>query len=98
MYEVHDTFRIRFGAAREVRALMNEGIALMKEMTELGSMSVLWNFTGPNYTFVLVSRYESLAAYEQNLSQGMAHPEWQEWYRRLVPFIEAGNREVFTVG
>jgi len=98
MYVVHDTFRIKFGSARDVRALMAEGMAALEQAAQAREMRVLWNFTGPNYTFVLQTSFDSLKDFEEHLSAGMADPVWQQWYRRLVPYIEHGRREIFTVG
>ncbi len=98
MIVVHDTFRIRFGAAREVRALMQEGLSIVANASNMGDLRVLWNFTGPNYRVLLETSYESLGAYEQELKEGMANSAWQEWYRRLVPYIEKGHRTLYTAG
>lgn len=96
MIIVHDTFRIRFGAAREVRALLEEGRAAMPSDINLGNLRALWNFTGPNYTVVMELTFDSLASMEEVMKKTIADPKWQEWYRKLVPYIEEGHRTIYT--
>ncbi len=96
MVVVHDTFRIRFGAARDVRALLEEGMIAMQDDGSMANMRALWNYTGPNYTVVLESTFDSLAALETEMKTAMSNPVWQEWYRKFVPFIEEGHRTIYT--
>lgn len=96
MVVVHDTFRMKFGAARDVRALLEEGMAALPPDVNMGNMRALWNFTGPNYTVVLESTFDSLASFEQEMQKGLSSSTWREWYQKLVPFIEEGHRTIYT--
>ena len=62
MIVVRNVFRLRFGAAREVKALWAEGRAIGERLG--GSpMRALVDVTGPFYTFVLEASYPSPAAW-----------------------------------
>jgi hypothetical protein len=96
MILVRDILQVKFGR-------MKDALALMKE---LGSMTyipghrvgrILTDLTGKYYTLVLESTFESLAAYENQDTAGMATPEWRAWYAKFSPLIESGNREIFRI-
>lgn len=97
MIVVRDIFQLRFGAAREAVALWREGVELLRRHTEARDVRILTDLTGAYYTLVLETSFDSLAQYEGSMKNELGRDEWQQWYRRFVPLVESGRREVFTL-
>jgi hypothetical protein len=97
MIQIRDIFQLKFGKARDATALFQEGIALMRSAGASGEVRLLTDVTGPYYTLVLESSYESLAAYEQEMRRGMSDPAWKAWYARVPGVVDSGRREIFNV-
>ena len=55
------------------------------------------DFAGPFFTIVLETTHAGLAEYEQGLNDLMASPEFSAWYATVVPVMEGGHREIYTV-
>ncbi len=96
MILVRDIFRLKFGRAKEVKALLKDG---RRFMDQGGATSVrqLTDVTGPYYTLVLESTYENLAGWEAGMSNAQPDPAWAAWYERFKEFVESGYREIFTI-
>jgi hypothetical protein len=96
MILVRDIFRLKFGKAKEVKALMLESKKLMDpEMVK--NSRVLFDLVGHSYTMVLEFTHNSLADFESSASQAMGRKDWQEWYQKFIPLIESSYREIFTI-
>jgi len=62
-----------------------------------GDMRLLADLVGDAYTFVLEGKFDSLTDYEAKMS-AINDPKWGEHYHtKIVPLIESGRREIFTV-
>lgn len=96
MILVRNVFRLKFGKAKEVKALWREGRAIASRVGG-GPERAMVDVTGTFYTFVMEASYPSLAAFEGEGAQLMAADEWKRWYERFVPLVESGYREIFTV-
>ena len=96
MIIVRDVFRLKFGKARETKALMQESKKIMSE-DRLKNSRVLFDLVGHAYTMVLENSYTSLSEYEKEMASVFNKTEWQSWYQKLIPLIEKSYREIFTV-
>lgn len=96
MIVVHDIFHLKFGKARDAKAIFAE-MKQQIEGSEFGSVRLLSNFTGEAYTFVMESTFPDLGTYERVLREGMADSEWQANYQRFIPLVESGERVIFSV-
>lgn len=94
MILVRDIFQLHFGKSREALDLMNEGRALETAM-DYPVKRVLADLTGPYYTIVSESLFESLADFEKAATNFT--PEWREWYAKFTPLVREGRREIFRV-
>ncbi|HCA78450.1 MAG TPA: hypothetical protein DEP53_01815 [Bacteroidetes bacterium] len=96
MILVRNIFQLKFGKAREAKALIKESEALMKQH---GSHPTryLTDLTGPYYTLVMETTYESLTALEKSQSETMGTKDFSDWYQRFTPLVESGHREIFSV-
>ena len=96
MILVRDIFQLKFGKAKEAKALWKEAQGFGKKFGS-GPERALTDLTGPYYTFVMEGTFENLAAFEKSFKETMGAQEWSVWYQKFVPLIESGRREIFTV-
>lgn len=96
MILVRDIFQLKFGKAKEAKALAKEGGEIDKKYG-YGPSRFLTDLTGPYYTLVMESTYENLAAYEKAMKDTMSAKEFGEWYQKFIPLVESGRREIFTI-
>jgi hypothetical protein len=97
MIVVRDVFRLKFGQARQAVAAWKEGRAIMEPLMKTHSPRIMTDLVGNFYTLVFESSYKDLHDYEELMKAGMANESWKKWYGTLVPFVESGHREIFTV-
>ncbi len=91
---VRNIFRLKFGKAREAKALMKEAAAMMPAAAP--KPRYLTDVTGPFYTLVMETTYESLTAMEKD-NQAMSDPRWGAWYQKFGALCDTGSREIFTI-
>jgi hypothetical protein len=99
MILVREVFRLKFGKAKEARALMKEGLRIAAK-AGLTPQRQLVDLTGRFYTLVLESTHESLAAWEKSMGDTgdeRVAKEWGAWYEKFKPLVDSGHREIFTV-
>lgn len=90
-------FHLKFGKAKDVKALLKESKAMMPPDMQK-NMRHMFDLTGPSYTYVMESTHENLAAMEKMLTQEMPNSkEWDAWYQRFIPLVEKSHREIFTI-
>lgn len=97
MIVIRNVFRLKFGKAREAVALVREGAAIQKRAGANFSSRVLTDLTGPFYTVVLEVTVPNLSAFESEAPRLMADKDFQANYQKLVPLVESGYREIFTI-
>jgi len=97
MIVIRNAFRLKFGKAREGVALLKEGVAIQKRLGMNFPARILTDVTGPFYTVVLELTVPSLAAFETEAPRYMGDKDFQANYQKLVPLVESGSREIFTV-
>ena len=96
MILVRNTFQLKFGKAKDAKAAMKDG---MKNLTAPGLVEhrAYMDLTGPFYTLVLENTWESMGAFETALADMGNNKAWQEWYSKLMPHVESGHREIYSV-
>src|SRR3972149_6729296 len=97
MIVIRNVFRLKFGKAREAVALVKEAVAIQKRAGSSFTPRVLTDLPGPFYTVVLELTVPSLAAFEAEAPRFMADKDFQANYQKLVPLVESGHREIFTI-
>jgi hypothetical protein len=97
MIVVRNVFQLKFGKALEALAVMKEGVAIQKRLAAEGSARLLTDVTGRHYTLVLEMTLPSLAALEAMVPRVFGDSEFQANYQKMVPLVESGHREVFTI-
>ncbi len=96
MILVRDIFQLKFGKAREALTIWDEGAEIMKQ-SGLKIDRVLTDLTGPYYTLVMETVHENLAAFESAMKAETAADQWASFYRKFVPLVESGRREIFKI-
>lgn len=96
MILVRDVFQLRFGKAREAKALWKKGAAINKRLG-YGPGRGMADLVGKYYTFVLETTYKNLADYERALKSVLNAKEWSRWYKQFMPLVESGQREIYTI-
>ena len=96
MILVRDVFSLKFGKARDARALMKEAHAMMPPEMQ-GRSRAMFDLVGPAYTLVWEMTADSLAAWEKEMATGMGDAGWRDWYQKFVPLVERSYREIFTI-
>ncbi len=94
MILVREVFQLKFGKAKEAKALWKEGAVIFEKAGY--SVRALTDLTGPFYTFVVEISFESLADFEKGPQDAMG-VEWGKWYQNFSPLLVSGQREVFTI-
>ena len=96
MIVVRNVFRLKFGAAKEAKAVMKEGQEFLNSMGAI-EHRVCTDVTGPFYTMVLENTWESLGGFEAALGNMGKDPKWQAWYAKFSAHVESGYREIFSI-
>jgi hypothetical protein len=99
MVVFRNVFHLKFGKAREAVALMKEGLALQKKVLAGVDFStrLLTDVTGQNYTLVLELTVANLATWEASAPQLFGDKDWQAHYQKMVPLVESGHRDIYTI-
>ena len=97
MIIVRNTFRLKFGKAREALAIMKEGMAIQKRAGVDVSQRLLTDITGAFYTIVLELTLPNLATLETMMPKVMGDKDWQANYQKIGSLVESGSREIFTL-
>jgi hypothetical protein len=96
MLLVRDVFQLRFGSAKDAKALLKERARIWSN-AGLTVPRQLMDLTGRYYTLVLESTFESLTEWEAAMRAVHGAREWAAWFEEFRPLVESGHREIFTV-
>ncbi|MDX2002114.1 MAG: hypothetical protein SFW35_06770 [Chitinophagales bacterium] len=97
MILVRNVFQMKFAEAKAVKALLKTYREGNAGRPPRPNERILFDLVGPSYTLVLEETFDSLAAFEAEMSGMMATNEWVEWYRQFSSHMVQSYREVFTV-
>jgi hypothetical protein len=98
MIVVRNVFRLKFGKTREAVSVFKEGLAYMKQQGfGRAPARVLTDAVASFYTLVFEQTFESLADFESSAQALMANNDWKAWYQKVLPLVESGHREIFTL-
>ncbi|MGD1046766.1 MAG: NIPSNAP family protein [Bacteroidota bacterium] len=96
MIVVRNIFQLKFGKAKDAKALVKENKDLMKKYGHTTSR-FLTDLTGEFYTFVMETSYENLAAFEKSSQDAMEAKEFAQCYDKFVSLVKSGRREFFNL-
>jgi hypothetical protein len=94
MIVVRDTFQAKFGKAGALVALFKES---RKQWPGQSVDRIFTDVSGPFDTVVTEATVESVAAWQQRQASVSSTPEFGDWFARMLPLVESGRREYFTI-
>ena len=98
MLVARQVFRAKYGRGDELVAMFQELNARMREEGGTGPrFRILTDASGPFFTVVTEVEVESFAAWEGSFSESMARPWMGEWFGRMMPLVESGSREFYSI-
>jgi hypothetical protein len=98
MLVARQVFQANYGRGDELVALFKEFNSRMQEAEgTFRPFRILTDVTGPFFTVVTEIEVESLAEWETTFSTSMAQPWMAEWFGRMMPLVDSGSREFYTV-
>ncbi|MBI3943226.1 MAG: hypothetical protein HY326_09455 [Chloroflexi bacterium] len=67
-------------------------------MWPLGRNSrILTDLSGPFFTVFTEAEYDSLGAQEATAQEIFSHPQFGEWFERMMLLVESGRREFYNL-
>jgi len=96
MIVIRNIFNLKFGKAKEAKALLKEGIEIAGDQG-FNESRILTDLTGDSYRLILEFEFKSLSDWENSMKQGRGEEEWQKWYQKFVPFVDRASREILNV-
>jgi len=94
MIIVRDVFQAKYGKGSDLAALFKEA----KEKWSIQyAPRVLTDASGPFFTVVTETEFESLAAFEQESGAIFSMPEFGDWFGRMTQLVESGRREFYNI-
>ena len=98
MLLVRQQFQAKYGRGDELVALFRELNARMRDAGELSpQFRILTDASGPFFTVVTETEVKNFAAWESGFREAMGQPWMEEWFSRMMPLVESGSREFYTI-
>ncbi len=98
MLRARQVFQAKYGRGNELVGLFQE---FNRRMQEEGGYAphfrILTDATGPFFTVITEIEVASFAAWEGEFSTAMNRPWMGEWFSRMMPLVESGRREFYTI-
>ncbi|NWF88080.1 MAG: hypothetical protein HXY50_01320 [Ignavibacteriaceae bacterium] len=96
MIVVRDTFYLKFGKAKDAKALIKNFNEIVKKYDNT-PRRFLTDFTGESYRLILESTFQDLGAFEKTLQSHFGKEEWREWYEIFIPLVNRSEREILNI-
>lgn len=93
MIIVRDIFQAKYGKGSDLAALFKE----TKNWSIQYAPRTLTDMSGPFFTVVTETEFESLAEFEQKSGEIFSTPEFGEWFARMTELVESGQREFYNI-
>ncbi len=100
MLLVRDVFQARYGRGDELVALFKEIAGYWQRLphaAELRGNRILTDASGPFFTVVTELEVADFAAWQRLMAEELAMPEFGDWFARMMPLVETGRREFYTI-
>src|SRR5262245_16275327 len=98
MLVARQVFQAKYGRGDELIAHFREFNTRMREDgPDTPRFRILTDVPGPFFTVVTEVEVENLAAWEGRFTTAMARPWLGEWFGRMLPLVESGSREFYTL-
>ncbi len=102
MLLVRQVFQAKYGRGDDLVALFQEARDRLRTSRtgaqgDDRSWRLLTDASGPFFTVVTEVEVESLADWEGSFRESMSRPWMGEWFGRMMPLVESGSREFYTI-
>ncbi len=100
MLVIREVFQAKYGRGDELVALFREIILAWDQgqhRVQVFGRRILTDASGTFFTVVIETQVEDFAAWQQYTSEEFAMPEFNAWFARMIPLVESGRREFYTV-
>jgi hypothetical protein len=97
MFLVRDVFRCKPGKAKELAGLFKRVLPLMERDDHFRNNRVMVDAVADYWTVVVESEVESLAGFEQHLTQFGSRPDVREIMAGYMDLVEGGRREIYRL-
>lgn len=94
MILVREVFQLKYGQGDALPELFDE--ARQTFLRDLPAR-LLFDLSGTFFTAVVEIELESLADWERRMAELFASTEAAAWFARLLPMVESGRREFYTI-
>jgi hypothetical protein len=96
MILVRDVFHAKYGRGDELVRLFKE---MERDFSDMAGFApkLLTDLSGPFFTVVTEYEVESFAAWESMLQKSFSDPKFGEWFNRMIPLVDSGKREFYTI-
>ena len=95
MIIVRNIFYLKFGKAKEAKALIKDAVGMLKEQG-VSEVRVFTDLTGRSYRLILITWHDDLGSWEQSVQSGLTHDEWRKWYEKFIPLVDSAEREILS--
>src|SRR3954464_9590667 len=98
MLVARQVFQAKFGQGDALVAIFKEMNTRVAQVSaNAPKFRILTDVSGPFFTVVAEVEVESLAAWEGTFRQMMNQPWMGEVFGRMMPLVETGTREFYTI-
>ncbi len=94
MLVVRNVFQAKYGMGDALVQLFVEGEPMWGSAT---NPRILTDASGKFFTVIAELTFENFAAFEASEREEFSHPEFGEWFAKMVPLVESGYREFLNV-
>lgn len=94
MLLVRNVFRAKYGMGS---ALVEHLVSILDIWSGGQNFRVLSDASGPFFTIIAESTYESMAAFEEDQKREYSLPEFGPWFEKMIPLVESGHREFWNI-
>jgi hypothetical protein len=96
MIVVREVFQAKYGMGDELVALCKEESVLWRDATGCPTR-LMTDASGRFFTVVWETEVASLAQWEEALAQMFGQPDFGARFEQMVPLVDSGRRDFFTV-
>ena len=97
MILIRDIFHLKFGKAKDAKALLPGLRELNKKYGFEKGRALTDLVTSHSYTLILESEWKDLAAWEGKMKEGLGDADWGAWYQKFMPLCESASREILNI-
>jgi len=94
MIVVRNIFQAKYGMGNALVELLKSDPAIWAAGRDF---RILTDASGRFFTVVAELTFESMAACEEAQAQEFALPQFGEWFAKMVPLVDSGSREFWTI-